>query len=330
MKKPKIVTIGGGSGTFVVLSGLKKYPVTLQAVVSMMDSGGSTGRLRDQLGVLPPGDMRQALIALSDSEDIWRSLFTYRFDTGDLGGHNFGNIFLSALEKITGSAEESIVHAAKLLKIKGNVIPVTSSKCTLCAKYADGSLLEGETLIDESLTSRPKILYMYTLPEAVPNPKAIKSILKADYIVFGPGDLYTSIFPNLLIPGIVDALKASKAKKVFFVNLMTKLGQTNGFKASDFVNEMERYAGCMMDYIFVNNQNPPTDLIEWYKKSSNVDLIEDDLNQSTHDKNRIIRADLLSESKYEQSIADRIRRSLIRHDPEKVSKAFIENLNIEL
>jgi uncharacterized cofD-like protein len=318
MKKPKIVTIGGGSGTFVVLSGLKKYPITLQAVVSMMDSGGSTGRLRDQLGVLPPGDMRQALIALSDSEDIWRSLFTYRFDTGDLGGHNFGNIFLSALEKITGSAEESLVHAAKLLKIRGHVIPVTSSQCILCAKYADGSLLEGETLIDESLTSRPKILYMYTLPEAVPNQKAIKSILKADYIVFGPGDLYTSIFPNLLIPGIVDALKVSKAKKVFFVNLMTKIGQTDGFKASDFVNEMERYAGCTMDYIFVNNQNPPADLLEC------------DLGQSTHPKTRIIRADLLSESKYEQSIADRIRRSLIRHDPEKVSKVLIESLNIKL
>jgi uncharacterized cofD-like protein len=132
-------------------------------------------------------------------------------------------------------------------------------------------------LIDESLTSRPKILYMYTVPEAVPNQKAINAILKADYIVFGPGDLYTSIFPNLLMPGIVDALKSTKAKKIFLVNLMTKIGQTDGFKASDFVNEMERYAGCSMDYIFINNHNPPADLLEWYKKSSNVDLIEDDL-----------------------------------------------------
>jgi uncharacterized cofD-like protein len=144
MKKPKIVTIGGGSGTFVVLSGLKKYPVNLHAIVSMMDSGGSTGRLRDQLGVLPPGDIRQALVALSESEDIWRSLFTYRFDTGDLGGHNFGNIFLSALEKITGSTEESLNTCSQTFKNKRKVLPVTASKCILCAKYADGSLLEGE------------------------------------------------------------------------------------------------------------------------------------------------------------------------------------------
>ncbi len=324
MKKPRVVVIGGGSGSYVVLSGLKKYPIHITSIVTMMDAGGSTGRLRDQLGVLPPGDLRQALVALSESEDIWRNLFTYRFDTGDLNGHNLGNIFISALEKMTGSADLALKHASKLLKTKGTVIPVTSTKCTLCAKYADGSLLEGEPIIDESFTTRPKILYMYTSPEAQANTKALKAIQEADYLIFGPGDLYTSIFPNFLVTGIVDALKSSKAKKIYLLNLMTKLGQTDGYTASDFLNEMERYSGCTMDYIFINNKFPSQDMLDWYKKSSNVDLIKDDITTKNFPKTRSIRTDLLSETRYEQSIADRIKRSLIRHDSEKTAAALID------
>ena len=154
--------------------------------------------------------------------------------------------------------------------------------------------------------------------------------MSADLIVFGPGDLYTSIFPNLLVPGIVDALQATKAKKVFLVNLMTKLGQTDGFKASDFVDEMERYAGCAMDYIFINSTKPPEELLEWYKKSGSVEFIKDDLKSSKYPKAKILRLDLLSDTRYEQSIADRIKRSLIRHDPDKVSKTISELLPSDL
>lgn len=320
MSKPKVVTIGGGSGSYVVLSGLKKYDLSISAVVTMMDSGGSTGRLRDQLGVLPPGDLRQALVALSESDEIWRSLFTYRFDNGDLTGHNFGNIFLSALEKLTGSNDLAISHAAKLLQSKGQIIPVTSTKCVLCAKYADGSLLEGEALIDDALEPRSRILYLYATPEAVPNPVAIKTVESADYIIFGPGDIYTSIFPNLLVSGMVEAINKSRAKKVFIVNLMTKLGQTDRFTAVDLIKEMERYAGVSMDYILINNKKPKRELVEWYKKSSDVDMIKDNIEQKDYPETKIIRMDLLSEAKYEQSIADRIKRSLIRHDASKLGE----------
>jgi uncharacterized cofD-like protein len=323
MKIPNIVVIGGGSGSFVVLSGLKKYPVNLSAIISMMDSGGSTGRLRDQLGVLPPGDLRQALVALSECDDIWRCLFTYRFDVGDLDGHNFGNILLSCLDKITGSTERSIQYANQLLKARGEVVPVTFTNCTLCAKYKDGSVLEGERLIDDSYTSRPRILYMYLLPEAVLNPKAKSVIKNADFIVFGPGDLYTSIIPNLLVNGLVDEISKSRAKKVYILNLMTKLGQTDNYKASDFVCELQKYIGkTVIDYILINSTKPPKDLLAWYKRSGNVDQVKSDLEQSKYPKTKIISTDLLSITKYEQSLADRIKRSLIRHDSEKTAAAL--------
>jgi uncharacterized cofD-like protein len=293
-----------------------------------MDSGGSTGRLRDQLGVLPPGDLRQSLVALSESEEIWRKLFTYRFANGDFEGHSFGNIFLSALEKITGSNEQAIELATKLLKTKGNVIPVTLSNSTLCAKYADGTLLEGETLIDESNQHRARIHYMYLQPEAVLNPHAEKAILAADYIIFGPGDLYTSIIPNLIVEGVDDAVRKSKAKKILLVNLMTKKGQTEGFKASDFVEEMERYVGStIFDYIVVNKEKPSKELLQWYKKSEEVEEMVDDLDQRKFKNSKLIRANILNQSRYEQSIADRIKRSLIRHDPDRVAKVIMSIIN---
>jgi uncharacterized cofD-like protein len=325
MKKPNVVVIGGGTGSYIVLSGLKKYPLKISAIVSMMDSGGSTGRLRDQLGVLPPGDLRQALVALSESDEIWRSLFTYRFDHGDLDGHNFGNLFLSSLEKITGSMNKALILASRILKVKGSVIPVTFTDSVLCAKYSDGSVLEGERLIDESYTTRPRILYMYLDPEATLNPKARTAIEKADFIIFGPGDLYTSIIPNILVNGFNEAIKASNAKKIFFINLMTKLGQTDRYKASDFVKELGRYlGGVAFDYIVVNKKLPSREILEWYKRSGNVDDVKDDLDVKKYPGTKIIKCDLLSEVKYEQSLSDRIQRSLIRHDPEKVANVLMD------
>lgn len=324
MKKPKVVVIGGGTGTFVTLSGLKNYPLQLAAVVTMMDSGGSTGRLRDQLGVLPTGDVRQALVALSESEEIWRKLFTYRFDSGDLAGHNFGNIFLSALQKITGSTQQAVGHATKLLQAKGEVIPVTLGSASLCAKYVDGSLLIGESLIDSTDTQRPKINYMFVEPAVDVNPKAKAKISQADYIVFGPGDLYTSIVPNLLVDGVVEAINNSSAKKVFVLNMMTKIGQTQGFKASDFVNELQRYLGSAhFDYVIVNNKLPDKKLLEWYKKTAEADFIVDDLTSSLLPNTKIIREDLLCKTKYEQAISDRVKRSLIRHDSDKLAKTLV-------
>ncbi|RJR27149.1 YvcK family protein [candidate division WWE3 bacterium] len=321
---PKVVVIGGGTGTYAVLSGLKKYPVHLSAIVTMMDSGGSTGRLRDQLGVLPPGDLRQSLVALSESTEIWRNLFAYRFDNGDLEGHNFGNIFLSSLEMITGSNERAIHYAARLLKTKGKVIPVTLTKSTLCAKYSDGTILEGEKLIDYAPAPRARINYVYLSPRAVINPNARKAIETADFLIFGPGDLYTSIIPNLIVDDMDDAIRKSKANKIFCINLMTKLGQTDGFKASDFVTELYKYlGGAMVDSLVVNNKEPDKEVVDWYARSGDAFLVEDDLDSIGGDI-EVFRGDLLSDTRYEQSLSDRIQRSLIRHDPDKLAKVLSE------
>lgn len=315
-----MVTIGGGTGTFVVLQGLKNRDVNLSAIVTMTDSGGSTGRLRDQLGVLPPGDLRQALVALSDMPEMWRTLFTYRFTGGDLEGHNFGNLFLTALERIKGSIEGAVEEASKLLDVEGQVIPITYTDCVLGAKYADGSTIEGEAIIDDARTKRPRIKFVYLVPPASVCPKAAEAIKAADYIIFGPGDIFTSIVPNFLVEGFAAALCESKAKKIYIVNLMTKLGQTDDFKASDHILEIERYSGCFLDYVLLNNHLPDDDIISWYKKTDNVDPVEDDLDKKYVTEAKIIRADMLEESLHERTAADKVKRSLIRHDPEKLGK----------
>jgi len=189
----KVTVIGGGTGSFVVLSGLKKHPLDLGVIVSMADSGGSTGKLRDQLGVLPPGDLRQCLVALSDAPLLWRKLFIYRFERGELKGHNFGNLFLAALEKVSADYNEAIETTSYVLKTKGEVIPVTLTKTNLVAQYENGKVVKGEGLIDENQAERSKIKNIYLEPKAEANPKAIKRILESDYIIIGPGDLYTSI-----------------------------------------------------------------------------------------------------------------------------------------
>ena len=324
MKKQKrsVVTIGGGTGSFVVLSGLKNYEIDLSAIVAMTDSGGSTGKLRDQLGVLPPGDLRQALIALSESSEIWRKLFTYRFETGDLEGHNFGNIFLSAIEKITDSNQEAIDRAADILQTGGRVIPITFDDCTLCAKYEDGSIVEGEASIDGEEKRGVKIEGLFLKPSANINLEAKRVLERTDGLVLGPGDLYTSIIPNLVVSGVSETLQYVKAKKILVVNLMAKVGQTEGFKVSDFINEIEKYTGeGFLNYVVVNSRKPSKKLIERYREIDRADLIEDDVG-GTYRSAKIIRADILSDYAYKRSSVDKVKRSLIRHDPDKLAKVI--------
>lgn len=328
--RKKVVVIGGGTGSYVVLSGLRNYNIDLYAIVSMTDSGGSTGRLRDQLGVLPPGDLRQALVALSDSSEIWRKIFAYRFDNGDLQGHNFGNIFISVLQRITGTLESAIEEASKVLDVEGTVIPVTFTNCNLCAKYEDGSVIEGESLIDDSPTKRPKIQYMYLNPEAEANPKAIDAVIKADFIVITPGDLYTSIIPNFLVSGVVDALSKSKSKKIYVSNLMTKRGQTDGFTASEHVIEIEKYSNCFMDYVLVNNKKPSPEIIDWYLKTDNVSPVYDDFDEKKVTEAKILQKDLLGNATFEQNISDRVKRSLIRHDVQKLGEELVKIIDNSL
>lgn len=327
---PNIVVIGGGTGTFVVLSGLRDHNVILTALISMMDSGGSTGRLRDQLGVLPPGDLRQALVALSDSPKVWRDLFLYRFENGDLAGHNFGNIFITALEKMTGSILTGVDLAADLLKTKGVVLPITTDKTNLCAQLEDGTILERESIIDEETPGRQKITNLYLTTPAKPTQKVITAIRQADYIIFGPGDLFTSILPNLLVEGITAELKKSKSHKIYICNLVTKLGQTVGFKASTHLTELEKYLqGTKIDTIVMNNQPPSKKILTWYKKYG-VELVEDDFAVVKKTQNRtdlqVVRADLITETLYKKNPADRVTRSLLRHDSAKLGGCLLTKI----
>ncbi|MDP3983286.1 MAG: YvcK family protein [bacterium] len=318
----KIVVIGGGTGTYVALTGLREYDVTLTAVVTMMDSGGSTGRLRDQLGVLPPGDIRQALVALSESDEIWRKMFTYRFDTGDLSGHNFGNIFLSALEKMTGDFSEALKLASELLQIKGQVLPVTYSKSDLCVELEDGQVIEGETYIDEleADKKRSKIKRAYLKPKAPINDAVRTAIQEADIVLIGPGDLYTSLLVNLLVDGVVDALSSTNAKVVYALNLMTKYGQTTSYTAQDHVTDLEQYLGKgVLDYILVNNAKPEDNTLKLYEKEQEI-LAVDNLKEDGY---RVVHADMLADLLIQKPKSDQLKRSLIRHDPDKLAKVIM-------
>lgn len=320
----KVVVIGGGTGTFVALSGLKKFPLHLSAIITMMDSGGSTGRLRDQLGVLPPGDLRQALVALSRSDKLWRDLFLYRFENGDLQGHNFGNIFLSALIKVTGSTERAVEVATNILDSSGDIIPVTFNKSELCVELSDGRTIEGETHIDEPIEQevRAPIKRAFLSPEIEANPKAVQAITNADLVVIGPGDLYTSIIPNLLVKGIADAIDQAKGKVVFVMNLMTKYGQTTDFTCRDHLADLAKYINHSIDTVVVNNGKPDEEALSHYEASHEAQ-VEDDIKDENVS---VLRADVLDTVHVEKSDADTLKRSLIRHDPDKLAKVLVSLL----
>ena len=268
-KRPKIVVIGGGTGVFTVLSGLRKYPVDLTAIISMADDGGSTGVLREEFGILPPGDVRRALVALARADNKMLSeLFNYRFSEGGFKNHVFGNIMLIALERLTGSFEGALDEAGKILSIHGHVVPVTLANVRLAARLEDGTVIRGETNIDipkHDPTLRIKKVYLSS--EARANLRATKAIRAADLIVIGPGDLFTSIIPNLLVRGIPEAIKKSRAKKAFVVSTMTKAGETNGFSVADFLRELETYLGRgVLDYIVINKKRPAASRLTKYEK----------------------------------------------------------------
>lgn len=317
----KLVVMGGGTGNFVVLSGLKNHDVDLTAVVSMADDGGSTGILRDELGVLPPGDVRQCLVALSNSSQLMRSLMNYRFDSGGLGGHSFGNLLLSALEKVTGSFEKAVEEVGKILFIRGKVLPVTTHEVRLKMILKDKTVLEGEKEIYLSKLIEEGYESLHLEPFAEANPATLEAIADADIIVLGPGGIHTSIIPNLLVSGVSHALKKSKAKKVFICNLMNRKGQTGGYKVSDYHTEVVRYLGeDIFDAILVNSDQPAESLMERYAEDG--ELVVNDM-----DDTRVISAPLLGDLGESAQGDTLIRRSLIRHSSEQIAKELMAIVN---
>lgn len=334
MRRKKIVTIGGGTGSFTLLNGLKKYPVDISAIVSMADDGGSTGILRDELGVLPPGDVRQCLVALSDSSEMLRKLMNYRFDKGGLKGHNFGNLFLSALEKINGNFSKGIEEAIKILNVKGEVIPVTNTDTNLFMELKNGKKLRGEEDINHNFNiEKVGIKKNYLFPRAKANKKAIKKITAADVIVIGPGNHYCSIIPNLLVDGICEAIKKSRAKIVFNCNLTNKKGQTEDFDLDRYVLEINKYIGKnRIDFAIFNTKKPAGNLIKKYEKQEGKNMIVNFDEKDNHGRKfKVIKADMISRKKIKNNSNDPIsdNRSFIRHDGAKLAKVLMNIIEIK-
>jgi uncharacterized cofD-like protein len=305
----KIVTIGGGTGQFQILKGLKNYDCTITAISNMADDGGSSGKLMDEYGILPPGDIRQCMVALANGEKgkLLRDLFSYRFKKGE--EHNLGNLILTALMDICGGSAEGIEEATRLLGINHSILPVTLDKSVLCAKTEEGKILKGESSIDD-LLGNSKINELFYEKGAFVYRKAANAIREANKVIICSGDLYRSIIPTLIVNGVSTSLKESNAKKFYVCNLFTKAG-TYGFKASDFVKEIERYSGVTLENILINNQVPSKEVREKYLSEKSV-FVEDDM----QDDSRVVRGNYVAEYPSE-------RKTIFRHVPEEIAREII-------
>jgi uncharacterized cofD-like protein len=323
MKKKKVVVIGGGTGTTAVLSKLKEFSdLDLSVIVSMTDDGGSNAVIRDEFGLLPLSDLRKSIIALSENaNDILRRLFMYRFGKGaGLSGHTLGNLIMMGLSDIHGSELSAIEAAKKLFRVRGKVIPVTLENTNLVAIYEDGKKVSGEHLIDEpDFTVKVSRIRKLTLSKKVKaNPEAIRVLKNADFIIAGPGDLYTTTFASLVVPGISNAIKKNRGKFIFVNNLMTKYGQTNRMKASDLVSEVTHYASRRPDVVVVNNGKPPAKILRRYAREREFPIV-DDLNDSLFN---VVRSDLVGKKEIVRQKGDTLKRSLIRHDSDRLGRTL--------
>lgn len=322
-KRKKVVVIGGGTGTFTVLTGLKRYPVDLTAIVTMSDDGGSTGILRDELGVLPPGDVRTCLVALSSSDKLMRTLINYRFESGNLKGHSFGNLLLSALEKITGSFDEAVEKASEVLRIRGRVIPSTLDKIRLMAKVGNRTIRGEENIQNAELNGSLKKLWLE--PAAAANKKALTAIREADLIVIGPGNFYASLLPNLLVRGMSEAIQKSKAKRVFICNLMTKVEHTHGWSVANYVDELEKYLGAAIDVVIYNNKTPDAAILKRYAREGDMLTSWDELPKDAE----LIGANLMAKQSHTTNKIGTPAKesSLVRHDPARLATLLIRLLS---
>ncbi|MFH1664178.1 MAG: uridine diphosphate-N-acetylglucosamine-binding protein YvcK [archaeon] len=321
----KIVAVGGGTGLPILLNGLKNYTKKITAIVTVMDSGRSSGKLRHDLGVLPPGDIRNCLVALSDSEELMKELFQYRFEgKHELNGHSFGNLFIAALTKLKGNFELALKETSKILAIKGKVVPSTLDDVNLCAELENGKIITGEFNVRKA---DAKINRMFLSPEPKAFIEAVNSILEADAVVLAPGSFYTSIIPNLLVKELNSALRETKAKKFFVLNIVTQQDQTPNFKASDYLNALNEVLPLeFIDFVVVNNSVPKKRVLDLYEKENSF-LVEDDLNQEKLNGTKIIKADLIELIDPEKKRVLWEKVDLLRHDPKKLAETILKEMS---
>ncbi len=321
----KIVTIGGGTGQSPLLQGLKQHPYDITAIVTMADDGGSTGVLRDELGVLPPGDAQKCLVALSESSAEMRSLMGYRFEEGRLEGHSVGNLFLSALEKVHGSFSSGIAHATDILNVRGRVLPSSEGDMRLQITLKDGTVLNGEKHLDDNKKMRSIGIAEVTLEKSVrAHKESVKAVEEADYVIIGPGDMYGSLLPNLLVRGIAQAVKKSQATVIFIAPLTNKKGHSEKYVVDDYIRTFENYIGKgRINYAVVNTQKPAKAALALYEKmegdGSFVTLGDIDRDVQY----RTLTGDFLSRKKVQKVKGDKIaaKRAFIRHDAERLAGA---------
>jgi len=331
-KRLKVVTIGGGTGHSVLLEGLKNHPIQLTAIVSMADDGGSTGELRDELGVLPPGDVRKCLVALAGASEELRTLFQYRFENGGASGHTLGNLFISALQKTSGSFSGAVAAAGKILKVYGRVVPVSEDDMRLMVTLKDGSILRGEHYLNDNELVREKGVESVALEgKAVATQSSLDAIENADAIIIGPGGLYDSLLPPLLVEGISKAIKESSAKLIYVGNLTNKKGQTEHFDLHDYAESLHKHlAGRKIDTIIFSNSVPNKDLLRNYEEQEGGDalVVYTEKKGMPYD---IHAVDVLANGAPETDAADAIAksRSLIRHDSMKLASVIMECIQIK-
>lgn len=310
--RPKIVCLGGGNAMpKAVLSGLKKHPVKISAICAMLDTGGSSGRLRKDYGIVSPGDIRRALIALADTSPVMEELFNYRFETGELSGHSFANLLITALELSTNDYQKTIKEIKKILHIKHEVLPVTLDKSELYAVLEDNQIIKGESNIDRPKHNGSlKIKQVYLEPKIGAYTPVLRAIEEADLIVIGPGDLYSSLAQILLVGDVARCILKSPAKKVYICNLMTKFGETNDFSVLNFTNQIEKWMGGYLDFVLYNNYFPDKAKIEEYKREHPELLKIVQINKNLP-KRKFIDRNLLHE------------KDTIEHDSKKVSEILL-------
>lgn len=322
MERKKIVVIGGGTGTSMMLRGFREQPVDLAVLVSMADDGGSSGQLRRELNVLPPGDARLCLLALSHADQAIQDLVRYRFTEGVLKGHTVGNLMIAAIEKRTGSFEQAMTDMSDLLKIQGEVIPVSLDKMHLGVIHGpDRARVMGEHIIDENLPlGKPRVFFLE--PRATINPRADQALRSADVIVIGPGSISTSLIPVLIVDGIREAIGASKAKLVYNVNITTTPGQTDGYTVMDYVADIEPYLPRPIDLITYHNGETPEEIKTQIENGATLIPLG---SPSEEDAKRLISADLLLHRTITPVPGDPIVRKTISHNAEALAELILRN-----